>query len=245
MTGATGRRLSWRALLALLAVAGVVALLVRAYATSEKYAVPEPDPTPTSTPLTTRASTPGPLDPPLPTHTDLEDTPEVQALRHDTAVHRWAHMNALCKTAEYQALVDDDYYGCAILYSISSKRPWSAIGPTPFTPLALHPTDDGGAHLQACVTWDFGRWVYVDSLEPYAGQRYLGELRPAIDQDKRVATYYLTPLSADEHAAAVALGLDPPAFRVRRETIGDERCDDTDVTVQTFTDWRQTALFHR
>jgi hypothetical protein len=227
----------------------VVATLVLAVTLAACTTPPVPDPTPTptstSTPLTTRASTPGPLNPPEPSITDLEHTPEVQALRHDLTVSGWARLNDLCSTAEYEALIDDSYAGCKFLPLLTTSLSLASIAPESFTPIRVRPLDDGTVQVDGCTRQSNDRWAYTNTHEPFTGPRNDDERYMTYPEEQYVTTYELSPVTAEEQAAVAALGLDAPDLRLRRVQLTHELCDDVEVTIQIFTDWAETELFQR
>jgi len=184
--------------------------------------------------LVTRASTPGDLTPPHPTDNPYEHTDVIVSLRHDFAVALWAGLNDLCKTDEYQALVDEDgVFRCVEFYSFTMGGDKLPIGPASFTPLGIAPRDDDHVEVLAC---------YQDSPQNYA-LRSTGEVATEGSTQRFLITYVLSPLTEDERTALIALGLEPTSHRLREVQPSSELCPDVEVATQIFVDWQRTSVF--
>ncbi|MBW0254368.1 hypothetical protein [Cellulomonas sp. PS-H5] len=186
--------------------------------------------------LVTRASTPGDLTPPHPADNPYEHTDVVISLRHDFAVALWAGLNDLCETDEYRALVDEDgVFRCAEFYSFTTGGDKLPIGPASFTPLKVVTRDDDYVEVHAC---------YQDSPQRHA-LRSTGEVETAGPIQRFLITYILSPLTEDEQAALIALGLglEPTTHRLREVQPRSEPCPDVEVTTQIFVDWPRTSVF--
>jgi hypothetical protein len=155
--------------------------------------------------------------------TALEAHPAARAAREDSVVAMWA---ALTDDARFAQYVQMNGVGS----DVDVRRERSLIGPVPWIVTGISENPDGSTTVHTCAP--------ASQTQMHKDDGSLEVLTHDFDYPRDIT---LSPLTAAEVAELVALGLEPPALRVRGYESLAGACDASAAVTQVFVGWRDVA----
>lgn len=173
-----------------------------------------------------------PLVPADPAPNDLENTPEVQAIRETYRVIAWANLTDDPDFAQVTQWIDPASAPGIVGSSDAVERDeYVRTGPMPFHALSASVASDGSIQVRTCIRVSGESYVAKSDGRPRAGLSDYGALSDLV----------LSPLTPDESAEVEALGLTAPALRIRSYHAVSGGCDASGIVIQQFESWRDVA----